>query len=241
VAVSEVRARTWWLRRLAIAVALAVTLVVAGRAVLHLSYFRVQQVVVHGLRYESTADVWRVTGLGTHPPLIDLNDGALATELETLPWVATARVHQEWPHTVVVDVTAADPVAVALDGRHRLWLVTATGRRIVVVAHATAYPLLVAEGAPSAWPYTSWARPAARVAAALPVAFANQIATVTIARDGDVSLTLTSPLTIEMGAPTALGAKFAAIAAVLARPDLLHTGDVVDVSVPASPTVSGPA
>lgn len=236
------RVRARWVRVLLVGVLVVATLVVAGRAVLHLSYFRVQRVEITGLVHETRAEVLAVTGLGRHPPMFDLNNSQISADVETLAWVSTARVHEQWPHTVVIEVTPEVAVGVAHGAHGQLDEVAADGRLIATITRSTDLPLLVAHGATSAqpWPFTGWARAAARVASQLPVAFANQVAIVTITRDDDVRLTLTSPLVIDLGAPINLGAKFAALAAVLARPYLLHTGDVVDVSVPGSPTVSGP-
>lgn len=234
--------RRRWLVVLGLCVLVVATLAVAADAVLHLSYFRVQRVVITGLEHESTAQVDAITGLGRHPPMVDLDNGALAAAVERLPWVAVAHVHEQWPHTVEIDVTAETAVGVARGAHGALYLVGGTGRSLGEVAVSRTLPLLDAVGATtSSWPFSGWARPAAHVASELPVAFSNQVADVAVSRDGDVRLTLTSPLTIDLGASTDLGAKFAAIAAVLARADLLHAGDLVDVSVPGSPTVSGPS
>lgn len=234
--------RRTWVRVVVLTVLVVATVVVGGRAILHLSYFRVQRVVVTGLVHESTRDVEVVTHLDSHPPMIDLDNAALAADVEKLPWVLSASVREQWPHTVDITVVPETACGVAHGAHGALFLVGGDGRALSEVSVSRSLPLLVAVGATAAspWPFTGWAKSAARVAAELPPAFADQVAQVTITRDDDVRLSLTSPLTIDLGAPTDLGAKFAAIAAVLARPDLLHAGDTVDVSVPGSPTVSGP-
>ena len=48
-----------------------------------------------------------------------------------------------------------------------------------------------------------------------------------------MTLTLTTPVTVDLGPASQLGAKYEDVAAVLAGATL-HAGDVIDVSVPGS-------
>jgi hypothetical protein len=61
---------------------------------------------------------------------------------------------------------------------------------------------------------------------------------VQVARDG-LHLVLSTPVTVFLGTATDLGAKFEDTAAILAGATL-HAGDVIDVSAPGSPVVTGP-
>lgn len=223
-----------------IAALLLVTLGFGARWVLHTSYFSVEDVRVTGNLHETRAQVVAASGLDGHPAMVDVDSATVARRLESLTWVARARVSLHWPHSVSIALTERVPVAVARGPGGRLELVDRTGRALAPVAHDTRYPLLVAEGAPAgSWPYSGWARGGAEVAARLPIAFSAQVDEVVVARSGDVSLVLTSPLTFRLGPPSDLRAKFLSVAAVIAHADL-HAGDVVNVSVPGSPTVSGP-
>ena len=77
------------------------------------------------------------------------------------------------------------------------------------------------------------------VAASLPPAFAQQVVTVSVGPGGRVTLALSTPVTIDLGTAAQLPAKYEDVASILARAKLT-AGDVIDVSVPESPTVSGP-
>ena len=83
------------------------------------------------------------------------------------------------------------------------------------------------------------AGPALRVAASLPRAYAAQVVAVAVGSGGQVSLKLTIPVTVDLGTTAQLGAKEEDVAALLAHATLT-AGDVIDVSVPESPTVTGP-
>ena len=80
------------------------------------------------------------------------------------------------------------------------------------------------------------AAPALAVATTLPPAFVAQVASVTGDPNGQVTLSLTTPVTVDLGSAVQLGAKYEDVAALLAGATL-HAGDVIDVSVPGSPTV----
>jgi hypothetical protein len=56
-------------------------------------------------------------------------------------------------------------------------------------------------------------------------------------RAGDLTLHLTSPLTVNLGSTVDLQKKFEDVAAILAGAPL-HPGDVIDVSAPDAPVVA---
>jgi hypothetical protein len=61
---------------------------------------------------------------------------------------------------------------------------------------------------------------------------------VTEAANGTVSLGLNSGLTVQLGTPTDLEAKYEDVAAIIAHASL-RGAKVIDVTVPQSPTVTG--
>ncbi|HEX3946459.1 MAG TPA: FtsQ-type POTRA domain-containing protein [Acidimicrobiales bacterium] len=81
------------------------------------------------------------------------------------------------------------------------------------------------------------AGPGLVVAASLPKAFAGQVTEVDVGSDGQVTLKLTSPVTVNLGTTAQLQDKYEDVAAILAGASLVD-GDVIDVSVPESPLVT---
>ncbi len=149
--------------------------------------------------------------------------GTEATTTTTAPSTTTTA-----PSTTTT-VPAAEPWA----------LVDRTGRVLADVASPPAgLPHLVAPAAPGA-PGTVMpsAGPGLVVAGSLPQAFAGQVAEVDVAADGQVNLKLTSPLTVNLGTTAQLPQKYEDVAAILAGAGLAD-GDVIDVTVPESPTVT---
>lgn len=234
----RVRRLTVWL----VSLGLVVTVVVLGlQWVLHQSYFRVQHVSFVGLRHESAGAVLAASGLGAHPPMLDVSTAALRRDLDVFPWIDEVNVVKRWPSTVVVTVKEATAVAVAYDARHQLQFVSATGRDLgAAPLHENLPTLVYADPRDGSWPFARAGAAAAYVASRLPRAFSSQVSIITVDAKGDVDLKLTTPVTFELGPTTQLRAKFVAVASVIARATLVP-GDVVDVTVPDELAVTPPA
>lgn len=252
-AVSRSRGR----RRLTVllVVVVAVALAVGGWLLLHSRLLSARVVRVEGSAHTSRAEIVSVAGLSHDPPMIDVDPGAASARLERLPWVARATVSRHWPDGVVVTVVERRPVAVMATGTSppprpgatptrpvpsEPWaLVDRTGRVLGLVA--TPPPGLVhlaapaVPGAPGSTVPPD-ALPGLRVAATLPAAFSAQVTTVEVEAGGRVHLAMTTPVTVDLGTTSQLREKYEDTAAVLAGASLV-AGDVVDVSVPDSPTV----
>ncbi len=219
---------------------------VAGDWTLHRSFLSVQHVELTGVVHESSNYVMAVSGLDHHPAMIDVSDVVIERRLERLTWIRYATVTKKWPSTIRIVVRERTPVAVVYDAHHRLERIDGTGHALDVVAQSTNLPLLevVGRGVSKPWPFAPWSNPAAQVAGLLPAHLAAQVAAVRVTRQGQVSLRLTSPLTFLLGSATQLPAKFQSVASVIAASAAnnvaLRAGDVIDVSVPGTLTVSGP-
>ncbi len=237
------RRRAPWL--IALVVAVLASLYAAGDWALHLRWFRATTVTISGNVHESYAQVMRVSGLSLAPAMIDIDDGVIARRIERFTWVSTVSVTKHWPHTIALKVSERIPVAVVRVAKGALVEVDRTDRALSVIAVSTKFPQLVVVGHENdPWRFSSWAQPAADVAAQLPVAFSSQVATVEVDRHGQITIALTTPLTFTLGAAVDLHDKFVAIASVIKASAVHHValkpGDVVDVSVPGTLTVSGP-
>lgn len=224
--------------RVALAVLVVVLLAVGAWFALHSRIFAARVVTVVGAGHTPTAEIIAAAGLTDHPPLIDVT-GAAAAGVERLPWVATATVSREWPDGVRVTVVERTPVAaVALAApAGTSALVDRTGRVLADTAQVPAgLVTLGGTGAPGA-PGTTLAGASAalRVAASLPKAFAAQVTEV-VQSGGQVTLHLTSPLTVDLGSTVDLHQKYEDVAAILGGSSLV-AGDVIDVSAPGQPVV----
>lgn len=234
-----------WVRRSVVALG-AVAAGTVAWFVLHSSLFSANVVTITGVGGQRRAAVLAVSGLGAHPPLIAVDPGATSDRVAALPWVRSARVERQWPDGVAVDVTVRHPVAVVPAPRNKApggyVEVDPTGRvlRAVQSTPAGLVELRVPArpGAVGTW-LASSARPGLTVAASLPPALSGLVSAVEVQAHGQVVLQLTSPVVVQLGAAVQLHEKYEDAAALLAGASL-QDGDVIDVSVPSAPVVSGP-
>jgi cell division protein FtsQ len=213
-----------------------------GWFLLHSPLFGARAVTVTGNTHESAAQVIAQAGLASHPPLLDVNAGAVAARLEQLPWVRSASVNVSWPdgvHVTVAEETPRLEVSVA-GGR---WATLSADGRVLDVSAArppglVLLTVLQPPGAPgTVLPVSDDA--GLDVASTLPASFAAQVTAVTVEPAGWVQLSMTTPIAVDVGSATQLTAKYEDVSSILAG-GTLHNGDVIDVSVPDAPTVTGP-
>lgn len=231
-------------RRLRILViGLAATAALVGAwFLLHTPLFGARAVTVTGNVHESAAQVIDQAGLAGHPPLLDVDAGATAARIERLPWVRSASVSVSWPDGVRISVTEETPrFAVSEAGGH--WAtVSADGRLLAVsVAREDGLLLLTVPQPPGVPGSVLPARDSAglEVASTLPASFSAQVTGVTVEPAGWVQLSMTTPIAVDIGTATQLTAKYEDVSSILAGATL-HNGDVIDVSIPNAPTVTGP-
>ena len=240
---SQGRRRLRWIG--AAAVAVVVVLGLLGLA--HTPWFGAQAVSVTGIHpHTPDAAIVAAAGLEHHPPLISVNPGAVAKKVESLPFIATARVRRHWPDGVQIAVTERVPV-VEMAGPNSSWsLLDGHGRTLQVVpARLPGLVVYIVRTATSGIPpapvgasLPPAAGPGLEVSRTLPPAFSSQVVSVTVAADGSISMALYSGITVLFGTDSDRTAKYQDIASILAH-GTLHATSVIDVTVPESPTVSG--
>lgn len=195
-------------------------------------FLAVHRIVVRGAGSHDAA-VRSAAHLNTGGPLLLVHTGAVASDVEHLPWVGSAQVERQLPNTVTITVTIRTPVAWAPAGPGRVVLVDEHG---VVIALAAAAPV----GLPELTGLTRIAPLGGRVAPTAPAAAAAALEPALGARVTAVALTpigLTATVAgspeVLLGDTTALAAKAHTAAAVLGA--LVHPATYLDVSVPSAP------
>jgi cell division septal protein FtsQ len=226
--------------RVLVVVLAGLAVLVGAWFVVHTPLFSARSISVTGNAHESAAQVAAQAGLAGHPPLLDVNAGAAAARIEQLPWVRTASVHVSWPDGVHIAVTEETPRFVAsVPGGG--WEVLSNDGRVLGASAARPPGLLLLTvpeppGAPGTVLSTKDAA-GLRVASSLPASFAAQVTEVTVEPAGWVQLDMTTPIAVDIGTANELNAKYEDVSSILAGATL-HTGDVIDVSVPDAPTVT---
>jgi cell division protein FtsQ len=209
--------------------------------VAHTSLLAARAVTVVGATHETSAQVIAAAGLDSRPPLLDVNTASAARAIEALPWVRTAAVRVQWPDGVRIVVTEETPrLAAALANGQ--WAALAADGRVLSVGASQPPGLLVLHllTPPGTVGSTLSPKDAAglKVGTTLPASFAAQVTAVTMEPGGWVQLAMTTPVVVNIGTATQLPDKYEDVSSILAGATL-HSGDVIDVSVPRAPTVTG--
>ncbi|HVA10285.1 MAG TPA: FtsQ-type POTRA domain-containing protein [Acidimicrobiales bacterium] len=231
------RRRLWVL----VSIAVVATLGAGVWFVLQSPVFSARALTVSGAVHETAAQVEAAAGLSTHPPLMDVRAGASAVAVERLAWVRTATVSTHWPDGVHITVTERVP-KLAMAASNGTWAELTADGRVLALDAAQPPGLVVVTGPQPPGIPGSFLGPAdqagIRVASTLPVSFAAQVTAVHVEPGGWVQLAMTTPILVNIGTATQLPAKYEDVTAILAGATL-HSGDVIDVSVPGAPTVAG--
>jgi cell division septal protein FtsQ len=154
--------------------------------------------------------------------------------------VRSATVQVSWPDGVRIAVTEETPRFVVGAPGGRWDSLSGDGR---VLGQSTSRPpglmLLTVPQTPGAPGTVLPSRDAAGllVATTLPASFAAQVTAVTVEPAGWVQLAMTTPVVVDLGSTAQLSAKYEDVSSILAGATL-HSGDVIDVSVPDAPTVA---
>jgi cell division protein FtsQ len=211
----------------------------ASLAIAHSPLFSARHIRIVGTTHGEDRAILSVSGLGAHPPLVDIDPRAAAQAIERLSWVDTAQVAVSFPSSVSVTVTERLPVAY-VPSSHGGALVDATGRVLADVGREPAGVVTVDTGV--AVPRAGrWFAPSVRglfaVAAEVPTTLVGRIVAITrTGRDGIVAELAHEPLVI-FGPQTDAHAKFVALATVLA--DVSVAGiSAIDLRAPSNPVLT---
>ena len=154
--------------------------------------------VVGAGRLVSAAQVLAAAHIPRGLPLIRVNTGAVARQVERLRQVQYAQVSRDWPATVVITVQPRTPVfAVRAPGGYAL--VDQFGVSVQDVAAQPGLPLLSVASATVSLRGNPGVRAAALVLRELPPRVARRVGSVSAISSSDVSVTLTGGAVVVWG------------------------------------------
>jgi len=220
----------------AVAAAVATILLAAGT-------FETDRIHFSGLHRGSYDEAYEAAGIRPGDFMGTLDTGGAERSLESLPWVADARVRRRWPATVDVDVVERTPAAVALAAPGSWVLLDIEGR--ILTSPLTVVPELprLSGIAAAPEPGAFLASDANALLAALSAAHGQpefEVAALWRDRRGDLRARVRQQpgdlvLEVALGDDSAIGAKTAAIAAVIG--EMTASDAILDVSVPHLPVL----
>jgi cell division protein FtsQ len=133
-------------RRRLIWTALGITVVLLAVGVIAVfasPVFDVREVTVQGAVYTDADVLASVIDDLRGEPVLLVDTVAAEERLETVPWVESARVSTDFPHTVVIDIRERRPVAAFQGGDQRYRVIDAEGRVLDVLDGQPADYLLI--------------------------------------------------------------------------------------------------
>ncbi|WP_243062889.1 FtsQ-type POTRA domain-containing protein [Humibacter sp. RRB41] len=211
----------------------SVVLVLAGAALVSISpAMALRTIDVVGSQRVSATDVRHALGpqLGTPLPLLD--NGEIKTELAKFPLIRSYSIQAEPPGTLVVHIVERTPIAL-LQVPSGYQLVDQAGVIIETTADRPAgFPVIALPGDASTTSRNKEFAASAAVLAALPAGMLSKVGTVSATGAQDVTLKLTSGVTVVWGGPDQPDLKSWVLS------DLLKAApgaSVYDVSAPNSP------
>jgi cell division protein FtsQ len=223
--------RPWWRGRVAIAAASGVLVALGALALLRSPLFAADVITVRGTDRLTEQRVLRIAGIAEGQNVVTFDAGEARRRLEADPWVASAIVTKDLPHTIAVTITEREPVG-AIE-THAGWEVLAADG--VILATPSDQPRLPTITATI--PGDDVATLGAQLLGAMDPALRSKVDGLTVGVDGIVRLVLRGGVTVDYGGADEAVEKAQALAAVLAWADEEHAHvQVIDVSVPGAPT-----
>ncbi|TMM15465.1 MAG: FtsQ-type POTRA domain-containing protein [Actinobacteria bacterium] len=226
--------------RVVLAVVGCTVVTAATLTLLYSPLLSVRQVNLSGARHTSRQAMLRAAGLDGHPLMIRVDTRRLEQRLDALPWVATATVARDWPSTVGISVRERVPAAVVTTANGE-WAVTDDTGRVLQRSTGAPPPALPAFRAVEQLPapgsqLPASSGPALRVLGALRGRLVTQVLSVDVRPDGEVALTVSSGVVVQLGDASQLDRKLAATQTLLSqvRPPGVQT---IDVRVPEDPAL----
>jgi cell division septal protein FtsQ len=223
--------RPWWRGRIAIGAGSVVLVALAVLAVLRSPLFAADVITVRGSDRLTEQRVLRIAGIAEVQNVVTFDAGEARRLLEADPWVASAIVTKDLPHTIVVTITEREPVG-AIE-THLGWeVLAADGVILATPADEPRLPTITAT-----IPGDDVATLGAQLLGAMDPELRSKVDGLTVGVDGIVRLVLRGGVTVDYGGADEAVEKAQALAAVLAWADEEHAHvQVIDVSVPGAPT-----
>jgi cell division protein FtsQ len=219
------------------ALALAIAVVAAGYVLLGKSpLLDVERVEIYGLHRVTLAEVEERLGFRLGDPLLSVDSGEEARNLEVLPWVQAVDIERKWDGLITVEITERRAVALAMVAPRQWALIDSSGR---VLTGGLSYPPdlprlsgVHAAGIPGSY-MTNDSKPLLSVLGALPTDLAQRVLSLRRDVNGEISGSLASGQEVIFGDEDRLVAKVLALLAVLSHLEDQNRSDkYIDVSIP---------
>jgi cell division septal protein FtsQ len=205
------------------------------------SFVAVEKVVVEGIEGPEAAAVTEaLTRSGEKMTTLNVDETELAAAVSSYSTVVAIGTETDFPHGLTVTVTGRPPVLTASDGGPPV-PVAADGTLLPGVDTAEAgLPEIEVDSMPVKGRLEGEPMALAQVAGAAPEPLRTLIEGLEVNAGDGIEVTLKGGIPVKFGGPDAADEKWAAIAAILANPQV-KTLTHLDVRVPERPSIGGAA
>ncbi|MDQ2676497.1 MAG: cell division protein FtsQ/DivIB [Actinomycetota bacterium] len=231
----------------ALTVALTAGILALGLAAAYFFWFRdsgfvaVEQVAVEGMEGPEAAQVTdALTKSARGMTTLNVDERRLAAAVSGYPTVVAVDAQPDFPHGLTIEVTGRPPVLTVSDGGPAVPVAgDGTLLRGVAVAEG-GLPAIEVDSLPAKGKLAGEPLALAKAAGAAPAPLRPLIEGLGVEPGEGIEVTLEGALPVKMGDPDALEEKWAAVAAILANPQV-KTLTHLDVRVPERPSIGGAA
>jgi cell division protein FtsQ len=205
------------------------------------SFVAVQKVTVDGIEGpEAAAVTGALTRSGEGMTTLNVDETVLASAVSGYPTVVAIQAEADFPHGLTVHVTDRPPVLNASDGGPPVPIAADGSILRGVDASDAGIPDIEVDALPVKGKLEGGPLALAQIAGAAPEPLRPLIDGLAINEGDGIEVTLEGGIPVMFGDPDAAQAKWAAVAAVLANPQV-KTLTRLDVRVPERPSIGGAA
>ncbi len=230
----------------AITIAFVVGTITLGLAAAYWFWFRdssfvaVEKVTVDGIEGPETGAVTAaLSRTAEKMTTLNVDDSELAAAVSRFPTVVAIQSDPDFPHGLTIQVTDRPPVLTASDGGPPV-PIAADGTLLNGVDTEAGLPAIQVESLPLKGKLEGEPLALAQVAGAAPEPLRPLIEGLVVSEGDGIQVTLEGGIPVKFGDPGATEEKWAAVAAILANPQV-KTLTHLDVRVPGRPSIGGAA
>jgi cell division protein FtsQ len=224
--------------------ALVITTIAGALAITYFAWFRdsslvaVQTVKVEGVTSSDRGRIVKaLTQAARQMTTLHVQTDRLVSSVRGSPSVESLSADPSFPHRLTIHVTERRPVLVAIQGNRRV-PVAADGSVLRGIRVGAGLPGLKVDSLPAAGRLAGEALAEALTIGAAPAPLRPLIDTTSRSSDYGVTVAMRGGIGLRFGSASDLDAKWAAVAAILADPQVTAL-TYIDVRVPERPAVGG--
>ncbi len=122
-------------------------------SVLHLDFFRINQIEVIGTKRVSEKEVLKRSGFMVGQNMVYFLESNVTEEILKNPWITSVHVKKEFPGKVIIEIKEVEPFCLVLEEDGELYYMSETGKKLgkADLDEGLDFPVLTGEGIKEPW------------------------------------------------------------------------------------------